>query len=337
MAFQENILGWYDKNRRDLPWRAKAGIPANAYHVWLSEIMLQQTTVATVKSYFLKFLKLWPDIHALAKAEQDDILTAWAGLGYYARARNLHACAKIVAAELGGVFPSQPDQLQKLPGIGPYTSGAIAAIAFDFPAAAVDGNVERVLSRFYAITVPLPDSKPEIKSKTDALVPDKRAGDFAQSLMDLGATICTPRKPACAMCPLNSDCIGLAKGLVDTLPRKKPKKPRPTRHGKAFIIQRADGAVLLRRRPDKGLLGGMLEVPCTPWLEGKTTANQIVEHTFTHFHLMLEVVAVQSIERAEKRDVSTHEWTAIDNLANKALPTVMKKVLAKQFGADVLK
>ncbi len=337
MDFQHKILTWYDKHRRELPWRAAYGQVPDPYHVWLSEIMLQQTTVATVKSYFLKFLRLWPDVDTMAGAELNDILAAWAGLGYYARARNLHACAKIIAGQHGGFFPQTIVELQKLPGIGPYTGGAIAAIAFDQSVAAVDGNVERVLSRYYAIEAPLPDSKPLIHKRAIVLVPQQRAGDFAQAMMDLGATVCTPRSPNCTICPLATECRGLKKGIASTLPRKIPKKPRPTRCGKAFVVQREDGAVLLRRRPVKGLLGGMLEVPCSEWLEGESTAVKMIEHTFTHFHLMLEVITSDTINEAEIRDSSTHEWVALNQLAGKALPTVMKKVLVEAFGSDVLK
>ena len=350
MRFHDKILGWYDNHHRILPWRAMAGQTPEPYRVWLSEIMLQQTTVATVKSYFVKFLDLWPDVRALADAELDDVLAAWAGLGYYARARNLRACAKIVCKQYDGVFPQNTKELEKLPGIGAYTSGAIAAIAFDQPVAAVDGNVERVLSRYYAITTPLPASKPLIREKAIKLVPSKRAGDFAQSLMDLGATICTPAKPRCSLCPLAGGCAGLKKDIALNLPAKLAKKPRPTRYGTAFVVQRADGTVLLRKRPAKGLLGGMLEVPSSPWLqrvepisgtlkseELKPDRLNVIEHTFTHFHLVLEVTSSDTILKAEKRDEQSHQWVAIDQLSNKALPTVMKKVLSKALGPDILK
>jgi len=337
MLFSDKILNWYDLNRRQMPWRAAAGEERDPYRVWLSEIMLQQTTVATVKSYFLKFLVFWPNVGAMANAELDDILTAWAGLGYYARARNLHLCAKMIVDQHDSQFPRDITALQKLPGIGPYTSGAIAAIAFDQPVSAVDGNVERVLSRYFAIKEPLPLSKPAIKKHADALVPQKRAGDFAQGMMDLGATICTPRKPHCGLCPLKEKCLGLKRGLAETLPLKLPKKPRPTRWAKAFVIQRGDRAILLRRRPPKGLLGGMLEVPCSPWVEAKDiiAGQNCIEHTFTHFHLVLEVVASDNIDFAEERPGDTHEWVQPEQLTNKALPTVMKKVLAKALGADL--
>lgn len=337
MSFQKQILNWYDQHRRDLPWRAARGETADPYHVWLSEIMLQQTTVATVKSYFLKFLDYWPDVHGLAGADLDDVLAAWAGLGYYARARNLHACARIVAEQHQGIFPSDASELLKLPGIGPYTSGAIAAIAFDQSVVAVDGNVERVMSRYYAIETPLPDSKPLIKEKTVALVPKLRAGDFAQSLMDLGATICTPRSPNCPLCPLQKECAGLEIGIAASLPKKQPKKARPNRHGKAFVVVRNNGDILLRRRPEKGLLGGMLEVPCSEWVDGKLSAPCMIEHTFTHFHLTLEVIVSDNIDGAEIRDLDTHVWVQPNLLFRQALPTVMKKVLIKALGSDVLK
>ncbi len=329
MDFQRSLLKWYDQHRRTLPWRARPGQTADPYHVWLSEIMLQQTTVATVKSYYLKFLDLWPDVQAMAAADLDDVLAAWAGLGYYARARNLHACAKVIVDQFHGVFPKDAVELQKLPGIGPYTSGAIAAIAFDLPIAAIDGNVDRVLSRYYAIETPLPASKPLIKDRANALVPPKRAGDFAQSLMDLGATVCTPRTPNCGACPLKNSCRGLHKGIAANLPIKAPKKPRPVRYGTAYVVQRQDGCILLRRRPAKGLLGGMLEVPCSKWREGQQTGKNTIEHTFTHFHLILEVIITDNIDAAEERAPDSHVWVQADKLSGQALPTVMKKVLAK--------
>ncbi len=335
--FHAQLLNWYDKNRRVLPWRALAGEVADPYRVWLSEIMLQQTTVATVKSYFEKFIEKWPTVQHLAKADLDDVLAAWAGLGYYARARNLHACAKMVSDEYSGVFPDDEKLLLKLPGIGPYTCGAISAIAFDKPFAAIDGNVDRVLSRFYAITEPLPASKPEIRRRADALMQNNRAGDFVQALMDLGAMVCTPRTANCELCPLQSACQGLALGIAGELPKKQRKKPRPTRKGTAFIMLRGDGAVLLRKRPAKGLLGGMLEVPCTPWDENQSIGSNIVEHTFTHFHLILDVVKTNTIEHAEQRDKVSHIWVMTDQLATSALPTIMKKVLVKALGPDVFK
>ena len=335
------LLDWYRVHARALPWRARPGEQADPYRVWLSEIMLQQTTVPAVKGYFLKFIEAWPAVESLAATPLDDVLKAWAGLGYYARARNLHACAKVVAGQLGGRFPETVDPLRKLPGIGPYTAGAIAAIAFGKPHAAVDGNVERVISRLYAIETPLPDSKPEIRERAEALVPQQEAGDFAQAMMDLGATICTPKSPNCLICPWAEHCAARKLGIAAELPRKRPKKALPTRRGIAFWIERDDGAVLLRRRPEKGLLGGMMEVPSTPWggtperphdhapLNGKwkKLAGQ-VEHTFTHFHLELEVWRAVSLDDGMLRDDGDYRWVRRHDLAGEALPTVMRKIVA---------
>ncbi|MBI3673627.1 MAG: A/G-specific adenine glycosylase [Rhizobiales bacterium] len=259
------LLAWYDRHRRKLPWRALRGAVADPYHVWLSEIMLQQTTVAAVKGFYAAFLAKWPTLTDLASASLDDVLRAWAGLGYYARARNLHACAKMVTAEWGGRFPDTVAELGKLPGVGPYTAAAIAAIAFGRRLAAVDGNAERVIARLHAIATPLPAAKLEIRVRAQALVPETRPGDFAQGLMDLGATVCTPRRPACPNCPWAEHCAARRCGNPETFPLKRPKPALPVRRGVAFWIERADGAVLLRRRPEKGLLGGMMEVPCARW------------------------------------------------------------------------
>ncbi len=339
------LLDWYDAHARVLPWRAGPGEAAEPYRVWLSEIMLQQTTVQAVKAYFERFVTLWPTVEALATAPLDDVLKAWAGLGYYARARNLHQCAKQVVARFGGSFPAAEAELRTLPGIGPYTAGAIAAIAFGGRHAAVDGNVERVISRFYAIEAPLPGSKPEIRERAQALVPEHRAGDFAQAMMDLGATICTPRQPNCLICPWTDDCTGRITGLAPSLPRKKQKKQVLVRRGTAFWIERPDGAVLLRRRPEKGLLGGMMEVPSTPWgeaserpqeeapLEARWTALPgLVAHTFTHFHLELAVWRAEVIADGALRDDGDYRWTAREDLSGEALPTVMRKVVAHVLG-----
>ena len=263
----EKLLAWYDVHGRDLPWRAKPGETSDPYRVWLSEIMLQQTTVAAVRGYYIKFLSRWPTVNDLAKASQEDVLRAWAGLGYYARARNLHACAIQVASEWGGKFPDTVEALRTLPGIGPYTAAAIAAIAFDRPHAAVDGNVERVMSRLYAIETPLPEAKTVIGEKAQALVPNRRAGDFAQALMDLGATVCTPRTANCTICPWTDECVGRQSGIAESLPRKLPKAKIPSRVGIAFWVEGGDGRILLRRRPQKGLLGGMVEIPSTRGFE----------------------------------------------------------------------
>lgn len=329
------LLAWYDAHGRDLPWRAKGKRP-DPYGVWLSEIMLQQTAVAAVRGYFLKFAERWPTVEALAAASLDDVLKAWAGLGYYARARNLHACAKAVVEHHGGIFPSAVDELLELPGIGLYTAGAIAAIAFDRPCAAVDGNVERVLSRLHAIKTPLPQSKPRIREIAQALVPRKRAGDYAQALMDLGATVCTPKSPVCGICPWADQCRGRALGIAGTLPRKAARKAVPARLGYAYWLTRGDGAVLLRRRPEKGLLGGMMEVPGSEWEEKLPGKNPpfaaqwrklpgTVQHTFTHFYLELTVLAA-AIENAAPP--AGCRWVAAQNVDAEALPSVMRKVAA---------
>jgi A/G-specific adenine glycosylase len=342
---QADLLAWYDRHRRVLPWRAAPGERADPYAVWLSEIMLQQTTVATVKGYFERFLTRWPTVKHLAAAPLDDVLTEWAGLGYYARARNLHKCASAVVERHGGLFPSDEVALLALPGIGRYTAAAIAAIAFDRPATVVDGNVERVVSRLHAIETPLPDSKPEIWRRAGAITPENRAGDFAQAMMDLGATVCTPRNPLCMVCPWSWACEGGVAGIAAELPRKKDKKPRPTRYGMAFWLERdgpAGREVLLRRRPEEGLLGGMMEVPSSPWVEDDaadgwshspaqaewTAVDEPVVHVFTHFRLELDVVRGEVSASARPEGI----WARLDRLADYALPTVMTKVIKAARG-----
>jgi len=339
------LLAWYDRHARVLPWRAPPGAPlADPYRVWLSEIMLQQTTVATVGPYFADFLDRWPTVAALAAAPLDDVLTAWAGLGYYARARNLHRCARVVAEDLDGVFPDSEEELRKLPGIGPYTAAAVAAIAFGRRAVVVDGNVERVVARFFKVETPLPAAKPELHRLADSLTPDQRAGDFAQAMMDLGATVCLPRQPKCLLCPLEGDCAGKAAGVAQQLPRRQPKAAKPTRHAVAFWLQAPDGALLLRRRPEKGLLGGMMEVPSTPWRETPWDAGAaepaapaatrwrelpgLVRHTFTHFHFEVTVWAGQAAEVHAVAEEADGRWVSLDGLADEALPTVMRKIIA---------
>jgi A/G-specific adenine glycosylase len=329
------LLAWYDAHARDLPWRMKGGRVADPYKVWLSEIMLQQTTVTAVKDYFLKFIKTWPTVQSLAAAPTEDVMKAWAGLGYYARARNLHACAKTVTQELDGKFPADLLELQSLPGIGPYTSAAIAAIAFDIPAAAIDGNVDRVISRYFAIEEPLPKSKPRIHEETTALVPTKRAGDFAQALMDLGATICTPKSPACDICPWTDECSGRLRGMAETLPRKAVKQKVSTRFGHLYWIENNAGDVLVRTRSTKGLLGGMTEFPSSDWFRDKLEKFEapfnadwkkiagVVEHTFTHFHLKLTVWKAKS----EAPELKSH-FVKRDELDGEALPSLMRKVAA---------
>src|SRR5512143_1722234 len=298
------LLAWYDKHARVLPWRARPGHRSDPYRVWLSEIMLQQTTVRAVAPYYARFLSQWPTVDTLAAASLEDVLRAWAGLGYYARARNLHACAKALVERHQGIFPEDIESLLALPGIGDYTAAAVAAIAFDHPAVPVDGNVERVVSRLFAVEVELPAAKPEIKRLAAALLPSKRAGDFAQALMDLGATICSPKRPACALCPWSDSCLASERGDQETFPRKARKREGKLRRGAAFVVLRPDGRVLLRRRPDKGLLAAMMEVPGSDWTHDFDITNALrsaprlaqakwqrllgaVRHVFTHFPLEL--------------------------------------------------
>jgi A/G-specific adenine glycosylase len=339
------LLPWYDRHARRLPWRSLPGDLADPYHVWLSEVMLQQTTVATVADYFRKFLKLWPTVGDLAAADLDDVLTAWAGLGYYARARNLHKCAKQVATQFNGRFPQTEEALLELPGIGRYTAAAIAAIAFNQPASVMDGNIERVTTRLFDIDTPLPESKPDLYRHVSDMTPTHRPGDFAQAMMDLGATICVPGNPKCVLCPLITACSG--KDRAATLPRKLPKKAKPTRRGTAFWITRPDGSILLRRRAETGLLGGMMEIPSTDWKEQESTDfaqtglpekplkeplnfQKVgeIRHTFTHFHLELNVYACQATEDWANDDNVPENciWCLPDRLDQVALPTVMRKV-----------
>lgn len=357
-----SLLAWYDANARVLPWRvAPQGgrVAPDPYAVWLSEIMLQQTTVATVGPYFRRFLALWPTVADLAAAPLDAVLAEWAGLGYYARARNLHACARAVVARHGGRFPADEAALLDLPGIGAYTAAAIAAIAFDQPAAAVDGNVERVMARYHAVTTPLPAAKPVLRALAAAAVPVDRPGDYTQALFDLGATVCVPRTPRCGDCPWAAGCRARALGIAADLPGKAAKAVKPIRRGVALWLVNPAGEVWLRRRPDSGLLGGMIEVPSSPWTpvaEGAAVAlgeaayraalaaaplphlrwtrlPGTVRHTFTHFHLDL-TVAWARLETGREMGQETGGpdgpggiWRAPDALAGLALPTVMMKVV----------
>ncbi len=337
------LLDWYDHNARTLPWRISpedkiGGISPDPYHVWLSEIMLQQTTVVTVIPYFEKFMEQWPTIEKLAKTELDDVLTTWAGLGYYARARNLHKCAQIICQDFNGIFPDTYEGLLKLPGIGTYTAAAIAAIVYDNAETVIDGNVERVISRAFNITTPLPDSRPEIREYAEQLTPNHRPGDYAQALMDLGATICTPKTLKCDLCPWQSDCISHEMGTATKLPARTSKKARPTRRGYAFWAE-YDGQVWLRRRPEKGLLGGMMEVPSDEWVPSNSWDNfpnpripiianweilpGMVRHTFTHFHLELKIVR---LDLEEMINLQEGQWCPVDESDKYALPTVMKKI-----------
>jgi A/G-specific adenine glycosylase len=337
----DDLLAWYHRHARRLPWRALPGVAPDPYRVWLSEIMLQQTTVKAVIPYFESFLARWPTVEALAAADPEDILAAWAGLGYYSRARNLIACAKSVALDHGGQFPSTEERLRTLPGIGAYTAAAIAAIAFSERAAVVDGNVERVITRIFALATPLPQAKPEIRHLVAMLTPADHPGDFAQAMMDLGATLCTPRRPACALCPWMAGCAARADGSQESFPRKVAKPPRPLRRGAAFWLRRPDGFVLLRKRPDNGLLGGMTEIPSSPWSEDFDPADAqrhapvkalwrrldgVARHGFTHFELEVTVYAADAL--VTTKAPSGCRWVALEDLETQALPTVMRKIAA---------
>jgi A/G-specific adenine glycosylase len=348
-----DLIAWYDRNHRRLPWRVSPadrarGVEADPYAIWLSEVMLQQTTVAAVKSYFEAFLARWPTVADLAAADEAEVMKAWAGLGYYSRARNLKACADAVAARHGGRFPDTEEGLRALPGIGAYTAAAVAAIAFDRKATVVDGNVERVVARVFAVTDPLPGVKPELKRLAATLTPERRAGDFAQAMMDLGATICTPKKPACGLCPWRGPCRARQEGIEARLPARAPKAARPTRRGVAYVAVRRDGAVLLRRRPPRGLLGGMTEVPTTAWtaredgVAGPDSAPfggawspvaATVEHTFTHFHLVLSVL--RSDRDLWEKPPAGAWWSLPATLASEALPSVMKKAVEAALGRPI--
>ncbi|WP_445492045.1 A/G-specific adenine glycosylase [Rhodopseudomonas sp. RCAM05734] len=341
------LLAWYDRHRRKLPWRPLPGGTIDPYRVWLSEIMLQQTTVQAVGPYFEKFLARWPTVADLGAASQDDVLRMWAGLGYYSRARNLHACAVAVLRDHGGAFPDTEAGLRSLPGIGPYTASAIAAIAFARQCMPVDGNIERVVSRLYAVEEALPRAKPQIQALATTLLGPKRAGDSAQALMDLGSTICTPKKPACALCPINDGCAARRRGDQETFPRKAPKKTGLLRRGAAFVVTRGE-ELLVRTRAEKGLLGGMTEVPVSDWLAGhddkaalaqapalKSVARWhrkvgVVSHVFTHFPLELVVYTAQVPARSRAPDGM--RWVPVATLHDEALPNLMRKVIAHGLG-----
>ncbi|MFB0931391.1 MAG: A/G-specific adenine glycosylase [Ascidiaceihabitans sp.] len=333
-----NLLEWYDVHARPMPWRTppaekKAGVQPDPYRIWLSEVMLQQTTVAAVKDYFNRFTTRWPTVVSLAAANDGDVMGEWAGLGYYARARNLLKCARVITDEHSGIFPDDHATLLTLPGIGPYTAAAISSIAFDLRHVVVDGNVERVMSRLYDIHAPLPASKLELTAKAEHLTPNQRTGDYAQAVMDLGATICTPKSPACGICPWHEPCKARKAGTAPDLPKKTPKKPKPIRHGTVYLGRRSDGAWLLERRPNKGLLGGMLGWPGSDWIDVTTprpigtpptpadwkTEEGEVRHTFTHFHLLLTVMSA-TIESNEQLLFLGH-----NDFRPSDLPTVMRK------------
>ncbi|MEM8774765.1 MAG: A/G-specific adenine glycosylase [Pseudomonadota bacterium] len=333
-----HLLNWYDSHARILPWRVSPhekahGVQPDPYEVWLSEIMLQQTTVAAVKSYFERFTHLWPTVSDLAAAEDAQVMGEWAGLGYYARARNLLKCAREIVTEYDGKFPETIEELQKLPGIGPYTAAAIAAIAFDRSAVVVDGNVERVMARMFDIRTPLPAAKTEMSNAAARLTPTMRPGDYAQAVMDLGATVCTPKSPACGICPWIEPCEARKEGFQANLPVKAPKKAKPTRRGIAYVVRRDDGAWLLECRPEKGLLGGMLGWPGSDWSASPTPAPPLqadwstldaeARHTFTHFHLQLNV-ACAVVGSAATPEIG--EFVPHSAFKPRQLPTVMRKV-----------
>jgi len=328
------LLAWYDQHARVLPWRVgpterAAGALPDPYRVWLSEVMLQQTTVAAVRDYFRRFTTRWPGVADLAGAEDGEVMAEWAGLGYYARARNLIACARAGAAR-GGAFPDTEEGLRALPGIGPYTAAAIAAIAHDRPATVVDGNVERVVARLFAVDAPMPAAKAELRRLAASLTPPQRPGDHAQAMMDLGATICAPRSPACGICPVASDCEARALGIQADLPRRALKRPKPVRLGYLYLARRADGAWLLERRPPSGLLGGTLGFPTSDWSDAPSEAPPLaadwrdpdveVRHTFTHFHLRLALRLAEA-----GRDAVPLRGDFLPEFSPKALPSLMRK------------
>ena len=335
----EQLLAWFKTQRRDLPWRDAPCGERDGYRVWLSEVMLQQTTVTAVIPYYLKFLDIWPDVRALAKASDDDVMRAWAGLGYYARARNMLKCARFVGEECQGTFPRAEEDLLKLPGVGPYTAAAISAIGFNGPSAPVDGNVIRTLSRLYAVKAEMPKNKDQIQVLTNALLPNGHSGDYAEALMDLGSQVCKPKNPNCPDCPWVKSCKAFAAGEALAYPVKAPKKAKPTRRGWAFWIKNAAGHILLERRPPKGLLGGMMGLPGTEWTEILSTAEEAakhlpctswqalpdhIKHTFTHFHLELGVVLV-NVQGSEK---IAGDWIKPEDLDDQALPSVMRKAIS---------
>ncbi len=338
--FRADLLAWYDAHRRVLPWRALPGKKSDPYHVWLSEVMLQQTTVPAVIPYFLKFIQKWPNVKDLAKAKAEDVMENWAGLGYYARARNLHKCAIAVANDYKGKFPDTQDGLIELPGIGDYTSNAIAAIAFNQPANVVDGNVERVIARIYAVTEPVPDSKPLLKSLAGVMAEGEidRPGDYAQALMDLGATICTPSSPKCMICPVRKQCEGRNLGIQDALPARKAKGEKPQKHGFVYWVTDANGRVLFERRPEKGMLGSTVGLPTSGWVEkGKNRSHLgfpapkirqsvLVKHSFTHFDLELTGAEV-SWQDHDDATMGGYFWVERESVEKLGIPTLFKKAV----------
>lgn len=343
-AFRKAVLSWYDKNARTLPWRAPQGVSPDPYHVWLSEIMLQQTVVAAVIPYFTKFVDKWPNVAALAAAPQDDVMQAWAGLGYYARARNLHKCAQAVAGDHGGAFPDTQDALMTLPGIGEYTGAAVAAIAFDRPATVIDGNVDRVIARYFAVAEPFPGGKKAVRHFATALAADRtdRPGDFAQAMMDIGATVCIPKGARCGLCPVAATCRGRAAGIQDELPRKAAKKPKPQKHGFVYWVTDGRGRVLLERRAESAMMGGMMALPVAPWVETaekpahdrrfssvlsiKEQKSLRVSHSFTHFDLILRGCRVEGAKAADFK-APQYRWVAPDDVLAAGLPSLFTKAV----------
>ena len=334
-SITKSLLTWYDAHARILPWRVSPQAAANSgpkpdpYRIWLSEVMLQQTTVATVKPRFIRFVDLWPSVADLAAAPVEDVLAEWAGLGYYARARNLTKCAQMVVKEYGGAFPVTEHELLALPGVGPYTAAAIAAIAFDQPAVVVDGNIERVMTRMFALRQPIAQSKEKLRAHAACLTPTNRPGDYAQALMDIGATICTPRNPLCALCPLSAKCMAFKQGIAAELPLKNAKSQKPVRRAHIYVALTEAGAVRVERRPAEGLLGGMLGLPTSPWpkqgqpdyqppCKGAWQKAGEMRHTFTHFHLDIQVW------QALMKETSDHQWTRDFN----TMPTLFRKAIA---------
>lgn len=340
------MLGWYDQHRRDLPWRAHAGVMPDPYHVWLSEMMLQQTTVAAVIPHYTRFLARWPRVQDLAAAPLEDVMAAWAGLGYYRRARMLHESARHVTTHLHGVFPQNETELRLLPGVGPYTAAAIAAIAFGQCANVVDGNIERVMARIFAVGTPLPGAKAELKRLAADLVPAQRCGDYAQALMDLGATVCTPRQPKCGRCPWQKSCRAQAQGIAADLPVRNLGKAKPVRTTTAFWLVNRKGEILLQRRPPQGLLGGMVGVPTSVWREepfrpledvkSEAPATAVwkmidgeIRHSFTHFDLHIRIA------RGTTRNQSSQGlWIAAQDVGRQGLPSVMRKIVNHVMGSQ---
>jgi A/G-specific adenine glycosylase len=338
--FRNELLAWYDRHARILPWRYTKNQKPDPYRVWLSEIMLQQTTVAAVGPYFHKFTEKWPDIHALAAADSQEVMNQWAGLGYYSRARNLHKCAGIVSRDLKGVFPEDQHELRKLPGIGDYTSAAIRTIAFNKPATVVDGNVERIMARYFAWPVPMPTAKKDLKNLAADLFDgyDERPGDLAQALMDLGATICVPKSPRCGACPVSKNCAARKRNIAAELPLQEKKKAKPQKFGHIYWVTNARGQVLVQRRPEKGMLGGMIGLPTSDWLErgakpkphevlkGARTADfkESVRHGFTHFDLEL---GLKTARLAKTRVPEGYQWVEANSLEKAGFPTVFRKAV----------